>query len=268
MRQPVGDVAEFSNLSWPSNSNLTLAMSLDILFSCPIGIPANFIVIYLSFFSSHINGEFKYFIGNLAVCDLLFCFTLLFQSMFHIYHRAWNLPMTLMKCTIQSGLTYGAGPTAGFALPLATINRYLVVVQSKDEWFSRRNILLMCMTSYIPMLLPVIVLAFATQVIDYPYCGFALYVPWVIESSLAITIVVAYPIVMFCNFSLFRVLSQHMSTVTKNLKKSVAEVKNERSLLKAIVAQGWFQFFSNRKETLKFWHHCYNSTNLLTFITF
>jgi hypothetical protein len=239
MREIAGTMEDFANKTWPANANATLSLSLTAFISCSIGVPANILVICLSLFSSKIQGEYKYFIANLAFCDLSYCLSCLFQCVFHLYHRFGNVPMNVTRCNWQTFLPYTTGLCTGFAIPLASINRYVVIVLDKDYWFEKkRTVLLLCLTAYIPVSYMVISFLFSPYVVYFPYCNYTSYIPFGIEPFFAYVIAIVYPTIIFCNYRLYRVLSKHMSSLKTILNKTTSQVENERSILKAIVLQG------------------------------
>ena len=42
---------------------------MEFIITATLGAPANLFVLYLSFFSPLVSGDFKYFLANLAICD-------------------------------------------------------------------------------------------------------------------------------------------------------------------------------------------------------
>ena len=57
----------------------------EVYVVCSIGIPLNLFVIYLSFFHKSIKNNYKYLVGNVAVCDILLLGSLLNYNLVHMY---------------------------------------------------------------------------------------------------------------------------------------------------------------------------------------
>lgn len=206
MRKIEGTAEDFANITWPANANATLVLSLTAVVGSVVGIPANLAVLYLSFFSSNIVGDYKYFIANLALCDLSYCLSTIFQCAVHLHHRFGYVPMDVTTCSWQTLVAYTAGLCLGFAMPLSSINRFAAIVLDKD-WFSdKRPVILLCLTSYIPIIHQILSSLFAPYVVYYPYCNYTWYVPYSIEPLFAYVIAIVYPTIIFCNYRIHRVL--------------------------------------------------------------
>lgn len=238
MREIAGLRSDYVNVTWPAYPNSTFLTVSSAIVCSTFGVPANLLVLLLSFSSAEIIGNYKYFIANLAFFDLVYCFGAIFQAASQAYYYFVNVSMNTVSCTLQVVFAYTGGLSLGCALPLTSLNRYLVIVKDKDEWFTRKVVVLICMTALLPFFYPIIVFLFAPYVVDDPMCSYTLYIPFSIEPFFVYVIAFCYPLLMFCNYKLYRVLSQHMTVMTKKLKRSVEQIKNEKSILKAIIFQG------------------------------
>jgi hypothetical protein len=238
MREIAGTRKEFANISWPVNEQETFGLLLQTMISCPIGIPVNLLVLFISFRCSKIDGDYKYFLANLSMCDLLYLLSTLFVSCYHLYHRLLNIPMNAVQCSVETIFGYTAGLCVGFAIPLASINRYFMIVRNAENWFTKKRIIIICLTAYIPFIYPVTIFLFAPYTVAYYRCRYTLYIPFLIEAFFAYVIVIVYPTIMFCNFMIYRVLSKHIQTTTALLNLTPQQIDNEQSILKAIVIQG------------------------------
>uniref|UniRef100_A0A914VUM8 G-protein coupled receptors family 1 profile domain-containing protein n=1 Tax=Plectus sambesii TaxID=2011161 RepID=A0A914VUM8_9BILA len=101
--------SNYANKTWPANPNATLGFTLFSVVSGAFGIPTNLMVLLLSIFSSKINGNYKYFVANLALLDLIFCFSEVGVMAFHVYHRFADVPFTATKCSMITAIPYGIG---------------------------------------------------------------------------------------------------------------------------------------------------------------
>jgi hypothetical protein len=138
MRKSLGPLADFANVTWPANPNGTLSIILEVFFTSLGGIPANLLVLYLSFFGKGIVGNYKYFLANLAVCDLLSCLATIFQLCVHLYHLLGGIPFNTTTYYIQLFPEWCFGFCAAATLPFASINRYFVICRNQNEWFTRK----------------------------------------------------------------------------------------------------------------------------------
>lgn len=109
MRVAEGSVADFANITWPANANATLSFAFETGLSTLGGIPLNLFVLYLTFRSSLIAGNYKYFLANLAFCDLVASLLNILQLSYHLYSLIYEIPLNITKCyvmVVSSGLSH------------------------------------------------------------------------------------------------------------------------------------------------------------------
>uniref|UniRef100_A0A914VG82 G-protein coupled receptors family 1 profile domain-containing protein n=1 Tax=Plectus sambesii TaxID=2011161 RepID=A0A914VG82_9BILA len=228
MRKAAGTFAEFSNISWPANPNITLPITLDFLISNIGGVPANLLVLYISFFNPLVTGHYKYFLANLALCDLSYCFSALFSWAFHIVHYLADIPMNATKCSLQTIFPYMFGFCMVTAIPLASISQFIVLVRGKNTWLTRNRAISMCCIAYLPAIWPLMEFTMAPYVVQYSRCNYSLYIPFMPEIILFFLLAYFGPTLIFCNVSIYRNLSKHIAS---------ENTRNEKSVLKAVVIQ-------------------------------
>ena len=177
--------AEYANFHFPAQQQLTYPSILYLICHILSGsIVPNLFVLYLSFFSPLLTGNFKYFIANLALCDLCLDFTLCFEAYSQIYHDFMNVPYTATTCYAKEIFIYAfCMCEMGFALPLIAVNRYVVIVMQHNDWFTKRRVFLLCVCSYLPLTWPLVDFLFAPYVTDYMDCDFIIYTPYIMEVS-------------------------------------------------------------------------------------
>jgi hypothetical protein len=83
------------------------------------------------------------------------------------------------------------------------------------------------LSSYIPILVQIFTALFAPFVIFYPFYNYIYYMPYALELQFAYIGIIVYPTIIFCNYRIYCVLSQHMNSVMAILNKTESEVKNE-----------------------------------------
>ena len=69
-----------------------------------VGVPFNLLVIYLSFFNKEIKHNYKYLLGNLAICDMIFLSGITMSNLVHEYVLVNNLTWTPFLCTVYRTL--------------------------------------------------------------------------------------------------------------------------------------------------------------------
>ena len=177
--------AEYANFHFPIPHEVTFPVIMDtslIIFSGSI--LANLFVLYLSFFSPLVTGNFKYFMANLALCDLCFNLSVCFEACSQMYHDFMNVPFTATTCYARGVFPFAfAACMMCFALPLIAANGYVVIVMRCEDWFTNRRVFLLCMCSYLPLTVPLVDFLFAPYVTNYFDCDFILYTPYIIEAS-------------------------------------------------------------------------------------
>ena len=177
--------SEYANFHFPAQHQATLPqiMMLSLaIFSG--GILANLLVLYLSFFSPLVVGNFKYFMANLAFCDLCYILSVCFEACSQMYHEFMNVPFSATTCyaSIIFQFVFSAC-MMGFALPLTAANRYIVIVMRRENWLTNRRVFMLCVCSYLPLTWPLIDFFFAPYVTDYLDCDFIIYTPYILEVS-------------------------------------------------------------------------------------
>jgi hypothetical protein len=177
--------AEYANFHFPAQHQTTYPLIMYLILHILSGsILPNLFVLYLSFFSPLITGNFKYFIANFALCDLCFTLSMYFEACSQIYHEFMNVPYTATTCYAKAVFPYAfALCELGFALPLIAANRYVVIVIQHNDWFTKRRVFLLCVCSYLPLTWPLVDFLFAPYVTDYLDCDFIIYTPYIAEAS-------------------------------------------------------------------------------------
>jgi hypothetical protein len=236
MRPIIGERSDFANQSWPA-TNDSLVDFVATFDSIVIFAPANLFVLYISFFSKSVVGNYKYFIANQAFCDLLLNFAAIFACLFHQICEKFSIPMTVNSCLFDMALRYMPAMCVQLALPLISINRYFVIVKKNDEMFTTKLIVFLCFTTYAPFLWPLIEFVFAPYVSYIYICGLYPMVPFFWESWLLLIAIYIPTTVIFCNYNIYAVLSRHISEVSVHLNKTAEQIREERSILKALILQ-------------------------------
>jgi hypothetical protein len=184
-RPIINTSADYANFHFPAQHQTTLAVILELclILLCG-GIPANLFVIYLSFCSPIIMGNFKYIMANVAISDLCCNLSRCFGACYHMYYDFMNVPYTATTCYARVVFNYAFSLCLfGFALPLTAINRYVVIVLERNDWFTKKRVFLLCICTYLPLIVPLIDFLFAPYVTTYNDCDFVLYTPYTIEVS-------------------------------------------------------------------------------------
>jgi hypothetical protein len=177
--------AEYANFTFPAQHQATLPFIMGMGFYILSGaIVANLFVIYLSFYSPLITGKFKYFMANVALCDLCLNLSVCFEACSQMYHDFMNVPYTATTCYVKGIFPYAfSGCMMGFALPLTAVSRYIVIVMRCEDWLTKPRVFLLCACSYLPLTWPLVDLLFAPYVTNYLDCDFILYTPYIGEAS-------------------------------------------------------------------------------------
>ncbi len=179
----VNTSAEYANFKFPASHELTIPFTiLAIVIICSGGILANLFVLYLSFFSPSVIGNFKYFIANLALCDLCFNLSLIFAAFFQLYHDLMNVPYTATTFYVQLMFPWVMMYVSLFAVTLTAANRYVVIVLGRNDWFTVRRVSLLCVCSYLPLTIALVDFLFPPYVVNI-ICNniFIIYEPFINE---------------------------------------------------------------------------------------
>ncbi len=177
--------AEYANYLFPAPHEFTLPLIMDmtlIIFSG--GILANLFVLYLSFFSPLVIGNFKYFTANLAFSDLCLNLAMCFTTLSQMYHDFMNVPYTATTfyATIAFPLVFII--SVCFSMTLTAANRYIVIVMGRNDWFTKRRVFLLCICSYLSLIVPPIFFLFAPYVVNIIFNNlFIIYFPYIGEVS-------------------------------------------------------------------------------------
>ena len=234
--RPKIDLADLNNSSVVPKPELLTTLLVDAISSSTLGLPLNLLIIFLSFFSAEIDGEFKYFLGTLAVWDSAYCMVMIGAFLFQLVHSNFRLNATIFHCSLINHSAYGCGIAMVLTLPLIAINRYVVIVQQRIDFFTKRKTVLMCLYPCLVLIWPLIDFTIAPYATDYPRCGLVYYTPYLVE-VFVVPVAGSYALIAFCQLKLYRFLSQHISTVSKILRRSEKEVAKERMILKAMMIQ-------------------------------
>ena len=104
-----------------------------------IGVPLNLMVMYVSFIDKTIEHNYKYLLGNLALCDILYLAGLLVSNLVHVYVTANHINYTPFSCTLYRIWMDAFGACFMNAIPLISINRYFVIVRENGDIFTNRK---------------------------------------------------------------------------------------------------------------------------------
>lgn len=137
------------------------AYILTSVIAYPAGFPANFTAFFLSFDIGHLMNNYKYFFANFSICELMYCTSLAIQTLFHLYHRLWGVPMSAIRCLTECNHVNGHGLGFHIAIALISINSYCLIVLNCRDRFTRRRCFLLCLRAYVPCACPILALLFA-----------------------------------------------------------------------------------------------------------
>jgi hypothetical protein len=105
-----------------------------------------------------------------------------FEACNQMYHDFMNVPFTATTCYASAIFPYVFGMCIhGFALPLVAVNRYVVIVLEREDWFTKQRVFLLCIITYLPLTVPLVDFLFGPYVTNYFGCDFILYTPYIIE---------------------------------------------------------------------------------------
>jgi hypothetical protein len=152
-----------------------------------------------------------------------------------------NLSWTPFFCTVHRTLINTFTACMLNALPLISINRYVVIVLQNDDIFTNRTILLFCLLVYYPLLYPLLTFSFPLYLVPDVFCGYNYWFPLVRE-FLVVPIAILSIASVFCIAKTFMFLHNHMKTVNAIVERS--KLKDQRSIMIAITIQGLLPLFS------------------------
>lgn len=201
-----------------------------------VGVPLTFLLMYISFFSKLIKHNYKYLLGNLALCDFFFLCAVQFSNLVHLYVSSNGEKYTPLSCTIYRIGMYAAGASMLCAIPLVSIDRYVVIVLGKEQIFTNRRIFYMCISAYIfPILYLILTLLFPVRLVFDIHCGY-MYWFWYVRELMIMPITILTLLSVFCVARLYLYLAKHIKSVSGTLELS--RMKDERSLLRVVTMQG------------------------------
>ena len=118
-----------------------------------LGISANLFIVYLSFCSKHIKDDFRLFFGNLAIVDALFAFCGLLQNLVRPFLlHSLKLADSIYFYTLFHVVTASFSASMVSAIALVSFHRYMLIIQDKKGFFTKPRIILLCLSTYYPMI--------------------------------------------------------------------------------------------------------------------
>ncbi len=218
----------------PSSTCTFSNMCIQIYVSNAIGIPVNLLVLYLSFIDKTIKKNYKYFLGNIAICNLFTLLSILFMNFLEKYLTDSDLLFTPFLCTLYE-IWFQTFATCYYnSIPLVSIHRYMIIVREMDHVFTNKIILCMCLSVYWPILYPILAFGSPTHLLRV-YCGYMYWFPFIREFMLVPAIILSIASI-FCIVKFHLFLRKHMKT--EIVQRNLLRLKDERSLLTAITIQG------------------------------
>jgi hypothetical protein len=213
----------------------------EVYVAFAIGVPLNLLVMYVSFIDKTIQNNYKYLLGNLALCDILFLSGLLASNLVHVYVTANDINYTPFSCTLYRIWMITFGVCFLNAIPLISIHRYFVIVRGNYDIFTNRNIIFMSLLVYWPLLYPILAFAHPMYLVGDILCGFNFWFPFIREIIL-IPVGILASFALFCVIRIYYFLKQHMKMVSTVIDRS--KMKDEQSLLLSITIAGILPIFS------------------------
>ena len=110
-----------------------IVMASYSIFLSVLGIMFNAILIYAIHTNRKLHKTGNYLIVNLAICDVITCFNLGFDSQFLLSHEYYNSGLFL--CTSTKVINLALLPLSIISLLLLTINKLLAFVELKKLYF-------------------------------------------------------------------------------------------------------------------------------------
>ena len=217
-----------------------------------LGLLPNLLIVYLSFFSKHLTEDFRILFGNLAAIDAFYSgFLLAF---------AIKLQDNLILCTaINNGIiSFSMSMIVGIFL--VTVHRYMVIYEQNADYFNRKRLLALCSTSYsfqIWWLLTIFVRKFI-KYHAYGKCYLFAFPYELVFFSIPITPLCIVNFYLVMKLKVY--LSRSMANIAAALQKTKEQVKQERSIVRAMLIQGLLPFFSLGPSSVlfistAFWGH-------------
>lgn len=230
-----------NSTSIPDRKFLSSFLYIQVFVICSIGVPLNLLVIYLSLFHKSIKNNYKYLLGNAALSEILLLFSFLASNVVHVSLINNNMVYDPFWCTIGRIWIQVFSVCYYNAVPLVSINRYVIVVLQKEHIFTFRVTLFLCILVYWPLLYPLLAFTFPQYLVREVFCGYMYWFPFIREFLLIpdafLTISSAFSIV-----KLYLFLRKHIKTVTASVDKS--KLRDEKSLLLTTTIEGLLPIIS------------------------
>ena len=191
-----------------------------------------------------ISGNYKYFVANLAICDIGLSSSGLFYGGYTAFVFHTGRKLTALSCTLLYGPIFAFSFSMVIACNMIIINRYLVIVKDREQFFTPKVIFLACLLCYSPLLSLFINLAFGRYITDHPGPCKVIFIPSLpLPDLFAIPIGLVYCTGFYCSYKIYTKLYWHYAQMGSGFKaertrRAVnSETVNERSILRAIVVQ-------------------------------
>ena len=199
------------------------------------------LVIFLSFFTKHLEHDFRYFFGNLAIVDLCFAIAgLLFHWLQPILSRLFDIPENIYVQTIVVKLPLALTISMIFAIALTSFHRHVIICKQNEAFFTKRRIFVLCLLSYSPILWPLVVLsirAFVRRLTANASGVFTFALPYeLLVLTLIGTLIFVFHFYFMLNLVFY--LCKNQARLAETLNKSVEEIRKEKRLILAILIQG------------------------------
>ncbi len=219
---------------FPDAEDSSSFYSILIYITHAIGIPISLLVMYLSFIDRTIKKNYKYLLGNMAVCNFFVLVGDLVSVLVHKYVVDNELLYTPFRCTLREIWAQTFGACYYNSVPLVSIHRYMIVVHKMDNFFTNKIILCMCLSVYWPILYPILAFASPSHLLR-DNCGYMYWFPFIREFLLVPVIILSLASV-FCIIKFYLFLRKHIKT--EIVQRNLLKLQDERSLLKAMIIQG------------------------------
>jgi hypothetical protein len=207
----------------------------EVYVACYVGVPLNLLVMHLSFIDKKIEANYKYFLGNLAICDILFLIGLLISNLVNVYIVSNNMNYTPFSCTLYRIWMQAFAVCMLNSLPIISINRYITLVKQKPGLFTNKLIFIICLLVYWPVFYVVLTLAFPMYMVKDIFCGYNYWFPFIRE-FLLVPLAPLSIAAVFCTCRTYFFLAKHLKTVSILVEQS--KLKDEKSLLIAMTLGG------------------------------
>ncbi|CAI5455025.1 unnamed protein product [Caenorhabditis angaria] len=204
-------------------NNFATIVGLVVVFSACFGIFANIIVILLSF--SHVKGDFRLFVANLAFVDIVCGFVFMFMGYINV-DRDHHFPSVFLYYMTLA--FYGSFGTMICALVPISLSR--VMALSKTSLYStcfagRRSLFFCLVLDFLP-----VALLYVICVVEHDVAKPLFYMFTIITA-------LAYFVAFATNYMVFRVVAKHIRVV-QNLRDQ-ARLLETRQVAIATLAQAF-----------------------------